>query len=190
MPFPAVTALVLAPALAAFASPTLAAWLVYDRGLVLEGEVWRVVTGAWVHFSAGHLAWDALAFGAAGLILEPRSRAGLGALVLLATVLGGSALLAFAPGIEVAGGLSGVAVAAVAAVGIEGLRGAPPGRAVSVVLLALVAAKGAAEALAGSAVFASDLPPGVVPLPLVHLAGAAAALGVTLGVSHTGGQVL
>ncbi|MFY8131142.1 MAG: rhomboid family intramembrane serine protease, partial [Burkholderiaceae bacterium] len=30
----------------------------YDRVLVLEGEVWRLVTGVWVHLSWAHLTMN------------------------------------------------------------------------------------------------------------------------------------
>ena len=36
--------------------------LEYDRAAILHGEVWRLVTGHFVHWSVGHLAWDLLAF--------------------------------------------------------------------------------------------------------------------------------
>jgi len=42
----------------------------YDRAALLRGEVWRLVTGHFVHWSLSHLVWDVLAFLILGAICE------------------------------------------------------------------------------------------------------------------------
>src|SRR5437868_2545981 len=53
-------------------------WFVYDCEAILRGEIWRMFTGHWVHFSTSHLTYDAFALGIAGFILEQRNRRILG----------------------------------------------------------------------------------------------------------------
>jgi rhomboid family GlyGly-CTERM serine protease len=59
-----------------FAFPALDTWLLYNRALILHGQVWRVWTGNLVHFSSSHYLWNLIIFAAAGCWLEvirPRS---------------------------------------------------------------------------------------------------------------------
>ena len=46
--------------------------LLYDRGAILGGEIWRLITGPLVHFSGDHLFFNALLFAAAGFLIERR----------------------------------------------------------------------------------------------------------------------
>jgi rhomboid family GlyGly-CTERM serine protease len=45
--------------------------LAWDRGALLDGQLWRLWTGHLVHFGASHALADALALGAAGVLVEP-----------------------------------------------------------------------------------------------------------------------
>jgi len=49
-------------------------WLIFDRKAVLQGEVWRLVTGHWVHSDAEHALWDIAALGILSVILDKLSR--------------------------------------------------------------------------------------------------------------------
>jgi len=49
-------------------------WLIFDRKAVLQGEVWRLVTGHWVHSDAEHALWDIAALGILSVILDKQSR--------------------------------------------------------------------------------------------------------------------
>jgi rhomboid family GlyGly-CTERM serine protease len=63
------TALLLsAPALLSAVVPGAAGWLAYERTAIATGELWRVVTCHWTHWSFDHLAWDLAAFGVLVLI--------------------------------------------------------------------------------------------------------------------------
>src|SRR5262249_40581548 len=57
-------------AVAASLLPGAAAWLQYDRVAISDGELWRVVTGHFVHWSGEHLFWDVLALGVLGWLCE------------------------------------------------------------------------------------------------------------------------
>lgn len=178
---PVVTGLVVAGALGAYAAPDLASWLIYDRGAILSGEVWRLVTGSWVHFSRSHLLYDLVAFGIAGAVIERRGYARFALLCALSALSIGLALLALVPDLAYYGGLSGVAFGALVYLALHALREEGPGRWLAAAVLGLAAGKVLLEATTGRfAVVAPGAAP-FVPAPLAHLAGAAAALGVFCG---------
>ena len=73
---PAATLSLVLLAAGVYAAPVLGQVLVYDRTAILSGQVWRLITGNWVHFSTNHLVYDLLAFGTAGWIIEGRGQRG------------------------------------------------------------------------------------------------------------------
>ncbi len=154
--------------------------LVYDRGAVLHGELWRLWTGHLVHFSARHLAWNLLVVGAAGAWIERARFPGAGWLLAAAPVAISGVLLAGDPGLRVYGGLSGAANAAVTfACAAEWRRGAGS-RVVWAAVLAAIAAKIAWEFHSGTALFARYGHLDTRTVPLAHLAGACAGLTIAL----------
>lgn len=59
-----------------FCFPMLNSWLLYNRELILHGQIWRAWTGHLVHYSSSHFLWNLIIFVAAGSWLEfirPRS---------------------------------------------------------------------------------------------------------------------
>ena len=60
----------------------------FDRSLIHEGQLWRLITGHLCHTSISHLSWDLLAFAIAAGYLELQSRR-----VLLAALLAGLTIL-------------------------------------------------------------------------------------------------
>lgn len=155
------------PALLAQA-PGVASWLELDRAAVARGEVWRLLTGHWAHWTPDHFLWDSLAFLALAVLCETRVPRGL----LLGTVAG-SALAVSAgvwlalPGIAAYRGLSGIdsALFVLLALSLSGKN--PLARAA----LAAFLAKVVWEVSTGSTLFAEA--DGFVPVPLAHLIGGA-----------------
>ncbi|ACG72320.1 Rhomboid family protein [Anaeromyxobacter sp. K] len=186
--FPWITASVLALAVGAYLVPSIGELLILDRARVAAGEWWRLLTGSVVHFSASHLGADALAFGIAGALLERRGRATFAALTLASALAVGLAVLWLEPSLERYAGLSGVAYAAIVALALAGQR--DPGTMATLSRIALVAcvAKLAWELSTGRMLLAGA-PPGVVAVPLAHLAGAITAVAVS-GMKRRGGTAL
>ena len=81
-----VTTVLIVGAFVTFFCQGLSGMLVYDRFLILSGEIWRLVSGHLVHFSKGHLLSDLLTFAVVGLIIESRRYPGFGLLCVISAV--------------------------------------------------------------------------------------------------------
>jgi rhomboid family GlyGly-CTERM serine protease len=158
------------------AFPPLGSIFVYDRAAILRGEVWRLLTGNLVHFSAGHLCYDMLALGMAGFVIEYRGYRHFGALFGLAAVAIGGALFLCQPETMFYGGASGLATAAVTFLALRGLSENGLWLKISAVALVTVVVKIIAEFATGQSLLLTASAGELISCPLSHLAGAAAAL--------------
>ena len=170
---PVVTLALAAAAIIVALAPSLQRLLVLDRGRVASGELWRIVTGNLVHFSAPHLFYDLLVVVVVGWMVE-RSGRTLVPVLALSSVIVGTAVLMFAPEIERYGGLSGVACALVVVHALNGMAAKGLTRIAAVAILVLLAAKLAWEARTGGFLFVSDAGGAIRGVPVAHFAGAAA----------------
>lgn len=170
----------------AFLSPPLAEILVYDRGAIAGGEVWRLVTGHLVHFSPAHLMGNSAAMLLAETFLRLKGRGVPRRFWCLAPPAVSLALFLFRADLAIYGGLSGIACGLIILLTGRWLRGSRPEQGAALLLLMGVGAKIALEAhslrpllvVAGAAPF--------VPVPLAHLAGAA--IGTFLAFAEAGVQ--
>ena len=144
--------------------------LVYDRAAVLDGQLWRLLTGHLVHLDGRHLAYNLGALGCLGYLYETAADGG--SRRLLAAILGPAAiavsglLLLAAPATLFYCGLSALLNALYAAVAVSFWR--QSGKAVWLLLIPAGLAKIAWEAMNGP-IFSSGL---VWPPHLgAHLAG-------------------
>ena len=161
-------------------------WLAYDRDALATGELWRVLTGHWVHWSRGHFIWNVGAFLLLGLVCEARGRLRFATCVLGAAVAVPAAVFVLLPEMDHYGGLSGIesGLFALAAVDLVRERWSRMDRTTAALGLALglgFVCKIAWEVATGGAVFVGDLGPGVAPVPVAHMAGAAVGIAVALG---------
>lgn len=132
-------------------------------------QPWRWVTAHFVHLSADHLLWDALAFAVLGTALELASRRRLLA-TLLASTLGISAFLVTTqPEMPAYAGLSGVDAALTAAVAVQLWQAGSTDRRLGAALGLAFAAKLATEQLSGGVLFAD---PSAAHATSVHVVGA------------------
>ncbi len=173
--FPVITLSVLALAIAALRAD-LASALVYDRNRILSGELWRIVTCNWVHFSMSHFAYDALGFGVAGSLIELRGVTGFGWFCLLATALIGSVVFLTQSDLQIFGGLSGIATGAIVFLSLHGLRERTAWRWVCLLALVAIAVKMGFEFATGQLAFAQSESILIKVVPQSHLAGALAAV--------------
>ena len=172
-------------AVVVYLSPELTAWATFDRAALAAGQLWRLITGHWTHWSGEHLGWDLLVFAVVGGALELRGRRGA---FLLCTVL--SALLVsggvwvLRPEMVEYRGLSGIDCALVTLVAVDLLRQSLRDRrwGLGLVLAGLLAGylgKVVFELATGQTLFVDSGPGLFVPVPLAHVLGGA--VGIALG---------
>ena len=146
--------------------------LVFNRQAILHGELWRLFTGHWVHGDLEHLAWNLVAFGILGWMIETS----LGPTRLYQALLAGMCLVSawvwwFIPGLDYYCGLSGILNTLLFVMLIAGWG---KSRNFIFPLVAISAtAKIAFELFQSSAIFTNTSWPAV---PEAHLAGALAAV--------------
>lgn len=173
--------------------PSLAAQLQYDRGAIAAGEIWRLLSGHWVHYSFDHFFWDVLAFGFLGLACERRSRSRF-LVCLTASAFAISLSVWFClPGMRAYGGLSGVDSALfallVAELWSEGVRARGPEQfTMAAACLAGFVLKISFELVTGNTLVVESLGSGTVGVPLAHVAGATVGLLVGFGSVNAGGH--
>lgn len=152
-----------------------------DRGAMARGEVWRIVTCHWTHWTASHLVWDLAAFVLLGALCEtwgPQGRRALFSAVAASALLIPLVLWVALPDIETYRGLSGIdsALFVLAAILVlrrelesTGTLRSGPALAAGVALAAFLAKTGY-ELVNGTVIFA-DSEDGFISVPLAHLVG-------------------
>ena len=159
-----------------FCFPVLNGWLLYNRELILHGQVWRAWTGHIVHYSSSHFIWNLVIFLAAGCWLEmirPRSARWF---YLACPPVIAAALLIGEPTLERYAGLSGLASGVLiflAFVQLSENNAEPTWFWVGV--FGLVAVKVALETGTGAPLLVHDFA-GFRVVPLAHISGAACGL--------------
>jgi len=175
--FPLITAGVIGASLFAFCLPSVSSILVYRSGLEKSGEVWRLLTGHFVHFSLSHLGYNLLAFGLIGYVLEKRNRTRYASLCILSAITITLFFLLFRPSLVEYGGLSGLITAATVYLCLESIVRADPPRPLWFLLLALLAGKIGYEVVTTTAVFVDCTGGPFSVVPSAHVVGGLTALG-------------
>ncbi len=158
-------------------------WLQFDRSAVLQGQLWRLLTGNMVHWSVEHFLLDVGAFAIVGLMYERRLRHYPWMLTAAGMAVGCGVLL-FLPEMSTYRGLSGVdsgqfaAVLCIECMAAGGqirrwLWVAPP--------TAIFAVKILYECSTGQMFFGTESLGTIgLPTPLAHAAGAVAGILATV----------
>lgn len=166
---PVWTAAALALAFAVYALDGAADALVYDRRAIASVELWRLLTGHWVHFSTTHLLYNALGLAVVGGLLEWRRERLYPALLLVTPAAIGIALFSLEPELARYGGLSGVVWAAAVYLALRGFGEGGRWRWVCGVFLIGLLGKLVLEIATGTTLLAQGA---LAPVPLGHAAGA------------------
>ena len=174
--FPVLTWLLVLGSLLIFLLPTVSNFLIYDREQILNGEWWRLVTGAGVHFSWSHLVYNVVILLIAGWMLERESRAQFVWLVLITSVLSGLYFLFFLPEMKNYAGLSAIVSAVAVFVCLMNIKRTSETRWLWIFILVLFAAKVIYEGVVQQAFFVSYDSAIIQVVPSAHIIGAMVAI--------------
>ena len=172
---PVITLFLTISALAVALFPACAPSLIYNRPAILSGELWRMFTSHWVHFSLRHLIYDLVPLVTACWIMETRHVPGFRWFCALAPWTISAALLLFTPQMQYCGGLSGLGTGALVLLALWGLSEPSPVRAVCRATLLIIAGKTIFELVTGASIIATFSGQPVKVSVASHLAGAATA---------------
>jgi rhomboid family GlyGly-CTERM serine protease len=176
LPFPIFTILIIVASVIASFSPEIGAVFILDRSALARGEVWRLLTAHLVHFTPLHFAYNMLAFGLAGWIIEKKSYPGFGALCLLMAVFISFLMLIFEPAMAYYGGLSGIACGSIFYCGLMGLREQRAWRRICLTVVLVVPVKVLLEIYNGASILPYWGQGQFVTIPISHVTGLLVAL--------------
>jgi rhomboid family GlyGly-CTERM serine protease len=156
-----------------FSSTGVSAVLQYDRAAIASGELWRLVTCHWTHWSFEHLLWDVSAFAVLAFACASRAPGRFAWTMALCSLAIPVVVCVGLPEMQTYRGLSGIASALLVLVMCDVSREAPRGLAFACGgLLVAFTAKVVYEAVTGTCVFVDGAASGFVPVPLAHAVGA------------------
>jgi rhomboid family GlyGly-CTERM serine protease len=171
--FPLIILAFLGPSLAIAASPTITSLLIYDRVAVEQGEIWRLFTCQFVHYSPSHLFWNLAVTVAVASLLEMERHIRWRAPVAASLLLIGPALHILEPGMQLFCGLSGPATTMTVCLCLSRFQNATEAKWVWATTLALLAGKVFIEFRVRSPLFATAKTIEFQVVPLAHLIGGA-----------------
>jgi rhomboid family GlyGly-CTERM serine protease len=107
--YPIFTLLILSVSVLSFFSPKISLMLIFDRSAVIQGEVWRMFSSHFVHFTDMQLVYNLLVFSIAGWIIERKSHLHFVFLYISMALVISITLFILKPAMIYYGGLSGLA---------------------------------------------------------------------------------
>jgi len=156
------------------------AFFIYDRGAVVSGELWRILTAHFVHYTDSHLFNNLIFLLPAMVLAEMHSRKELVRVLLVSAAAIGLAIFALEPGLARYAGASGVSLALVTRVALRGMEGSVRWRAVCGTVLVIVGLKLIVENWFGWRWMNWGHESGIVTVALAHSVGVASGLVVWL----------
>lgn len=160
----------------AFFIPAVSSHLQYDRDRIGAGEIWRLFTSHWTHWSAEHLFWDLAVF-VVFFLWSLRIHARYTWILLgSASLIIPCGIYWLLPGMSYYRGLSGLDTALFVFVVMHWMRimkqrDDRAGRILILFTLAGLGLKIALEAITGEAVCVTNMAPHVMVVPLAHVIG-------------------
>ena len=155
--------------------PEMTLLMQFDRTQISEGQIWRILSGHFTHWSTNHLFWDLLVFVILGSICEKINKKNYFACLILSTICISMGVLAFLPDMELYRGLSGIDSALFVLLMVEILKRKYKEKSFVWVFFIIFGflcfiGKLLFEIISGSTIFVESS--GVmVPVPLAHLIG-------------------
>jgi rhomboid family GlyGly-CTERM serine protease len=187
---PLFSLVIMAASLASSLIPELASVFIFQREAIFHGEIWRLLTCHFVHLSHTHLAYNLLAFGIAGYIIEKKQYPNFFSLYLCSAA-GISIFLIFSePGMAFYGGLSGIACGALYYCALMGLKDPMPWQRICLLVVFFLPLKIAVEIFTNGSVLPYPEAHAFVPMQASHVMGCTVAVMFSLfgikGKSYSG----
>lgn len=151
--------------------PEITSVFIFDRSAILKGQVWRIITCHFVHFSGLHLFYNLVAFGIAGWIIENKNYRHFGRICVLMASLISVSLLILEPNMSYYGGLSGMACGSIYYCALWGTDEDRTWRTICMLVIFFVPFKIAAETYNISSVLPYWGQQAFVPVPTSHVTG-------------------
>ncbi|QDT46938.1 Rhomboid family protein [Symmachiella dynata] len=163
--------------------PAIAGSLQYDPSAIAEGQLWRVVTCHFTHWSLDHLIWDAIAFVILAALCETTDRRSFLLCLIASAVLIPLFIGLLMPEVDAYRGLSGIDSALFVLAATTILRENVTTRrwgwvAAAGMVLCGFAAKIGFEYVTGQTLFVDSTAADMVPIPLAHVVGGLVGVGI------------
>ncbi|MHC4560373.1 MAG: rhombosortase [Planctomycetota bacterium] len=168
---PIVTLLVLFASVLSFVSSQISSVFIFDRNAAVNGEVWRLLTAHFVHFTPVHLAYNLLIFGVVGSIVEKKSSRRFGLLCVLMAFFISTSLFILRPAMGYYGGLSGMACGSIYYCALLGARKPHPWRTVCTLIIFLLPIKIVLEVYNDGSILPYGGQQPFVTMPISHIIG-------------------
>lgn len=164
--------------------PAIAGFLQYDPSAIAEGQLWRIVTCHFTHWSLDHLIWDAMAFVILAALCETTDRRSFLLCLTASAVLIPLFIGLLMPEVDAYRGLSGLDSALFVLAATTILRENVTTRrwgwvAAAGVVLCGFAAKIGFEYVTGQTLFVDSAAADMVPIPLAHVVGGLVGAGIS-----------
>ena len=168
------TALLSILSVAIYSSAGLTEFCQYDRARIEGGEVWRLFSGNFAHWSGEHIFWDLLVFAVLGILISLRHRVALLILLVLSSIAISASVYFIHPSMQCYRGLSGIDSGLFIYFGLDFIlasirNGKDRIAFAGISLILLLAAKTAFEIISGTNLFVVS--GNFMPVVTAHLAG-------------------
>ncbi|MBN2372855.1 rhombosortase [bacterium] len=172
---PVLTLFIIFISVLSFINVKMSSFFIFDRAELMRGEIWRLFTSHFVHFSKDHLVYNLLAFGTFGWIVERRNHLHFGLMYMLMAPIISSSLFILKPGMGYYGGLSGMACGFIFYCALLGAGGSGPWRTISKLIIIFIPAKIILEVYYSASILPYWGGQVFVTMPVSHAAGIAVA---------------
>lgn len=171
MGIPLFTSAIILASLLSSISPELSSLLIFDRSALVRGEVWRILTCHFVHFSGTHLAYNLFAFGIAGSVIEKKNYPHFGRLCLWSALAISISLFTLKTDMHYYGGLSGIACGALYYCALMGIKETRPWQKICFLIILFLPIKIAIEIYLSVSVLPYWEHQSFVPMQTSHIIG-------------------
>ncbi len=174
--YPIITLAVGIVSIVSFFSAEAAAMFVFDRNAVLQGEIWRLFTSHFVHFTGMQLLYNLLIFGIAGWIVEQKNRLYFALLYIFMSLVISTMLFLLKPAMIYYGGLSGLACGFIFYCALLGMTEPGPWRVICKLIVIILPVKIILEIYNSGSILPYWGQPKFVIMSTSHISGTVVAL--------------